>query len=139
MAPGVARNSTSTKINGQSSFFLFRKERSSIGGVMDVDLDVLVSQLGDQSPTCNSSQPFKPTPAVTNGAGQGQAERNADRRFINILVTAHGSQGPRILLGLLQWSHFSAELNCKARDISGKTSVPDTQGQQFQLCHSRLP
>lgn len=78
---------------------------------MVADLDVLASQLEDQSPTYNSSQPFKPTPAVTNGSGQGQAERNADRRSINILVTAHASQGPRILLGLLQWSHFSAELN----------------------------
>lgn len=137
MAPGVARNSTSTKINGQSSFFLFRKERRSIGGVMDADLDAPVSQLGDQSPTRNSSQPFKPTTAVTNGAGQGQAERNADRRSINILVMARGSQGPRILLSLLQWSHFSAGLNQKDRAISGKTSVLDTQGQQLQLCHPR--
>lgn len=69
---------------------------------MDADLNVPESQLEDQSPTCNSSQPFKPTPAMTNGAGQGQAERNADGRSINILVTAPRSQEPRILLGLLQ-------------------------------------
>lgn len=69
---------------------------------MDADLDVPVRQLGDQSPTRNSSQPFKPTPAVTNGAGCGQAERDADGQSITVLVAAHRSLGPRILLGLLQ-------------------------------------
>lgn len=83
MAPGVARNSTFTKINGKSSFFfLLRREVPSAGQLILI-WTCLCASSGCKSLTQNNSQPFKPTPTVTNGTGWGRAERNAQGRPIS--------------------------------------------------------